>query len=124
MSALPLTKGRSGRRDLAVMSAPPRIAAPHWFNAKDSTTLDLSHGGPITIVEFSAWWCAGCSLSYPDLLAVQRKYGADKVHLVLVTNLMGRLRADTALTTDDAIAVSDLVAESEEGDYGSIARKR
>ncbi len=122
-----------------VGQAPPRIAAPHWFNAADGTTLDFSHGAPVTIVVFSAWWCAACSLSYPDLLAVQQKYGADKVRLVLVTNLMGQFRADTALTADAElaklkqyftgehgltcpIAVSDFVEERDEGDYGPIAR--
>lgn len=118
--------------------AAPSITAPHWFNAADGTTLDLSRGGPVTIVAFSAWWCKACTLSYPELLAVEQKYGPDKVRLVLVTNLMGQFRKDTALTTDAElgklkqyftgehglscpIAVDDLAKENDYGDYGPIA---
>jgi thiol-disulfide isomerase/thioredoxin len=118
---------------------PPSITATHWLNAADGTTLDLSRGGPVTIIAFSAWWCPACSLSYPELLAAQQKYGADKVRLVLVTNLMGQFRSDTGLTTDAElgklkqyftgehglscpIAVGDFAKESDEGDYGPIAK--
>ncbi len=78
---------------------PPPITAPHWFNAPTGTrTMDPSRGGPVTIVELTAWWCAACTRSYPDLIAVQKKYGADKVRLIMATNLMGQFRTDTALT--------------------------
>jgi thiol-disulfide isomerase/thioredoxin len=78
---------------------PPPITAPHWFNAPTgTTTIDPSRGGPVTIVELTAWWCAACTRSYPDLVAVQKKYGADKVRLVMATSLMGQFRADTGLT--------------------------
>lgn len=82
-----------------VGQAPPPITAPHWFNATTgTTTIDPSRGGPVTIVELTAWWCAACTRSYPDLVALQKKYGADKVRLVMATNLMGQFRADTGLT--------------------------
>jgi hypothetical protein len=101
--------------------APPPIAAPHWFNAADGTTLDLSRGCPITIVEFSAYWCHGCVLSYPDLLAVQKKYGANQVRLVVVTNLLGRFRGDTGLTLDVELARLKQYFTQEQGLTGPIA---
>ena len=83
---------------------PPTISAPHWFNAPaGTTTIDPSTGGPVTIVELTAWWCAACTRSYPALLDLQKKYGT-KVRLVLATSLMGRFRADSGLTPAGELA--------------------
>lgn len=83
---------------------PPRIGAPHWFNqAAGTTTFDPSTGGPVTIVEVTAWWCAACTRSYPALLDLQQKYGS-KIRVVLATSLMGRFRADTNLTPSVELA--------------------
>jgi hypothetical protein len=77
---------------------PPRITAPHWFNEPaGTTTVDPSSGGPVTVVELTAWWCAACTRSYPALVDLQKKYGS-QVRVVLSTSLMGRFRADTDLT--------------------------
>ena len=77
---------------------PPRITASHWFNEPAGTTMvDPSTGGPVTVVEITAWWCAACTRSYPALVDLQKKYGS-KLRLVLATSLMGRFRADTGLT--------------------------
>jgi thiol-disulfide isomerase/thioredoxin len=77
---------------------PPRITAPHWFNEPaGTTTVDPSSGGPVTVVELTAWWCAACTRSYPALVDLQKKYGSE-LRVVLATSLMGRFRADSDLT--------------------------
>jgi len=81
------------------------ITAPHWLGAPAGTrTMDPATGGAITIVEQTAWWCAACNRSYPALLRIQHRYGADKVHVLLATNLMGRFRADTDLAPNAELA--------------------
>jgi thiol-disulfide isomerase/thioredoxin len=83
----------------------PAIAAPHWFNtAANTETLDPGAGGPVTIIELTAWWCAACERSYAELDAIQKKYGANRVRLVMSTSLMGRFRRDTALAPDAELA--------------------
>ena len=83
---------------------PPRITAAHWFNEPaGTTTVDPSSGGPVTVVELTAWWCAACTRSYPALVDLQKKYGP-KLRLVLATNLMGRFRADTNLAPSVELA--------------------
>jgi hypothetical protein len=78
--------------------APP-IAAPHWLGAPPRTTrIDASTSGTATVLEITAWWCPACVRSYPALLNVVKHHGAENVRVVLATNLMGQIRADTGLT--------------------------
>jgi thiol-disulfide isomerase/thioredoxin len=83
---------------------PPRITAPHWFNEPTgTTTIDPSSGGPVTVVELTAWWCPACTRSYPALLDLQKKYGS-QLRVVLATSLMGRFRADSGLSPSVELA--------------------
>jgi hypothetical protein len=78
--------------------AAPAIVAPHWLGAPAGTTrVDPAQAGTVTVVEITAWWCAACQRSYPALLDVVKRYGARNVRVVLATNLMGQIRADTGL---------------------------
>jgi len=83
------------RYQLVGMRAPP-LRAPHWINASGTTQIDPGAGGPVTVIEMTAWWCGSCIRSYPTLASFARTYG-DRVHLVLATGLLGRFRDDTAL---------------------------
>jgi hypothetical protein len=76
----------------------PAVTAAYWVKGPAGTsTLDLGAGGPVTIVEMTAWWCGSCRRSYPWIRHVLRHYG-DSVRVVLATNLMGRFHQDTGLT--------------------------
>jgi hypothetical protein len=76
----------------------PAVTAAYWVKGPAETpTLDLGAGGPVTIVEMTAWWCGSCRRSYPWIRHILRHYG-DSVRVVLATNLMGRFHQDTGLT--------------------------
>ena len=94
--------GVLARLELIGTAAAP-LTAPRWLNLPaGATTLDLK--GKVTLIEFSAHWCAPCTQSYPALNRFRRALGAQGFQAVIATELYGYFGAAKALTPDAELA--------------------
>ncbi|MCC6431979.1 MAG: TlpA family protein disulfide reductase [Gemmatimonadaceae bacterium] len=79
------------------------IVGEHWINAPDVPGAVPVGQGKVTIIEFTAHWCAPCRNSYPGMLELSKRFPADKFETVLVTDLYGYL-GSTKMTAEEEIA--------------------
>ena len=79
------------------------LTAPRWLSMPaGATSLDLK--GKVTLIEFSAHWCAPCTQSYPALNRFRRAFGAQGFQAVIATELYGYFAAAKSLTPDNELA--------------------
>ena len=78
--------------------APP-ITASRWLNLP-AGQRELSLTGGVTLVEFSAHWCAPCEMSYPALRRLHAKYRARGFRVVIVTSLYGYYKKEKNLAPE------------------------
>jgi hypothetical protein len=94
--------GVLARLELIGTAAAP-LTAPRWLNMPaGATSLDLK--GKVTLIEFSAHWCAPCTQSYPALNRFRRAFGAQGFQVVIATELYGYFGADKSLSPDAELA--------------------
>jgi thiol-disulfide isomerase/thioredoxin len=72
----------------AAVAALPKLGpAPAW-SLKDVSGKDVSSAqfaGKVVVVDFWATWCGPCREEIPGYIALQKKYGADKLAIVGVS---------------------------------------
>ncbi len=70
------------------MAALPKLGpAPAW-NLKDvdgNAVSSAKFAGKVVVVDFWATWCGPCVREIPGYIALQKKYGADKLAIVGVS---------------------------------------
>ncbi len=64
------------------------IVGDHWINAPDQPGEAQVGHGKITLVQFTAHWCAPCRNSYPGMLQLAKSFG-DAYETIFVTDLYG-----------------------------------
>jgi thiol-disulfide isomerase/thioredoxin len=94
--------GLLGRLELIGTPAAP-LTAPRWLGVPAGTTVvDLK--GKVTLIEFSAHWCAPCTQSYPALNRFRKAFGAQGFHTIIVTELYGYFGTARNLAPDAELA--------------------
>lgn len=64
------------------------LKGAYWLNvAPETKQLDL--GGRVTLVQFTAHWCAPCRKSYPALLKLHQQFQERGLEVVMSTKLYG-----------------------------------
>lgn len=66
----------------------PAIKAAHWING-DGTPNELSFGGRVTLLQFTAHWCIPCRNSYPAIHKFHDKFAKQGLEVVFSTQLYG-----------------------------------
>ena len=91
------------------------LTAPRWLSMPaGATVLDLK--GKVTLIEFSAHWCAPCTQSYPALNRFRKAFGAQGFQTAIATELYGffgtakNLAAEAELARDRAYFAKHLPA--------------
>ncbi len=74
---------RPTRTRLKIGDPAPELSAVTWLTGGG---FDGFKPGTVYVLEFWATWCPPCLDAMPELAAVQRKYAADNVVVVPVTN--------------------------------------
>jgi len=96
------TVARSVKPDLdrleLVGTAAAPITAPRWLNVPaGTTTLDLTHNGQVTLLEFSAHWCVPCKKSSPAVNRLRARFGSRGFRVVMATQLYGFFERETSV---------------------------
>lgn len=81
------------------------IEAPRWFNAKEGTrSVELA--GKVTLIQFTAHWCAPCRKSYPAMLMYHEKFSKEGLQVIFVTQLYGFFEQRRPLNAEEEIAAN------------------
>ncbi|HMV50236.1 MAG TPA: TlpA disulfide reductase family protein, partial [Blastocatellia bacterium] len=74
----------------------PAIKAAHWINAESvprpvgsDASKELSFGGRVTLLQFTAHWCIPCRNSYPAIHKFHDKFAEQGLEVVFSTQLYG-----------------------------------
>jgi len=90
-TAMQVRRALSGLRALYALvgtrAAP--VAAQHWINAPDTLTVVPVGGGNVTLIQFTAHWCAPCRNSYPGFKRIGTRFAGRAFEALLVTDLYG-----------------------------------
>lgn len=81
--------------------APP-IKATHWING-DNAPKELSFGGRVTLLQFTAHWCIPCRNSYPAITKFHGKFAKQGLEVVFSTQLYGFFDKRDDLKPEDEI---------------------
>jgi thiol-disulfide isomerase/thioredoxin len=65
------------------------IAAGHWVNAPDTLTTVPVGDGKVTLLQFTAHWCAPCRNSYPGFKRVAERFAGAAFEPLFVTDVYG-----------------------------------
>lgn len=65
------------------------VVAQHWINAPDTLTAVPVGGGRVTLIQFTAHWCAPCRNSYPGFKRIGTRFAGRAFEALLVTDLYG-----------------------------------
>ena len=80
------------------------IVAGHWVNAPDTlTTLPLGNGR-VTLIQFTAHWCAPCRNSYPGFKRVAARFANTAFDPVFVTGIYGMFEGRRATVEEELAA--------------------
>jgi hypothetical protein len=94
--------GTLARLELIGKPAAP-LTAPRWLNLPSGQTA-LEFTGKVTLIEFSAHWCAPCTQSYPALNRFRAQFGAKGFQTVIATELYGYFGPAKSLSPDAELA--------------------
>lgn len=72
------------------------IAAQHWLNAPDALGAMAVGRGRVTLIQFTAHWCAPCRNSYPGFKRLAARFRGDDFQAVMVTDLYGNFEGRPA----------------------------
>jgi thiol-disulfide isomerase/thioredoxin len=65
------------------------IVAEHWINAPDTLTTVPVGNGKVTLIQFTAHWCAPCRNSYPGFKRLAARFTGRAFDAVMVTDIYG-----------------------------------
>ena len=65
------------------------VVARHWINAPDTLTEVPVGGGKVTLIQFTAHWCAPCRNSYPAFKRINTRFAGPTFQALMVTDLYG-----------------------------------
>jgi hypothetical protein len=102
----PGTPGRFAdlrNRYALIGTAAAPITGQWWVNGGDSAKPVQPGNGKVTIVEFTAHWCAPCRNSYPGMRALADHFKGKAFDAVLVTDLYGYIGAKRNLTPEEEV---------------------
>jgi thiol-disulfide isomerase/thioredoxin len=74
-----------------------------WINGTDGASLTPGDGR-VTLIQFTAHWCAPCKHSYPGMLNMSRHFAGKPVESILYTDLYGFIGAKANLTPEQEVA--------------------
>jgi thiol-disulfide isomerase/thioredoxin len=78
------------------------VEAPQWLQAAPPNgRMDMP--GHVSIVQFTAHWCGPCRESYPGIVRLANKFGAQGFRVVMVTQLYGYFESQRNLTPADEL---------------------
>jgi len=81
------------------------LTGTHWMNAAPGITqLDLR--GRVTLIQFTAHWCAPCRQSYPDFLKLHKQFGRRGLDVVMSTQLYGYFAGRQNLKPEEEMAAN------------------
>ncbi len=85
-----------------------------WWVNTDTPPASMQPGnGKVTLVEFTAHWCAPCRNSYPGLTELSKHFQGKPFEGVMVTNLYGYLGAQRPLTPEQEVAADRIYYSTE-----------
>ena len=83
------------------------LTAAYWINAVPGVTqVDLR--GRVTLLQFTAHWCASCRQSYPDFVKLHKQFNRRGLDVVMSTQLYGYFAGRQNLKPQEEMAaISD-----------------
>jgi thiol-disulfide isomerase/thioredoxin len=83
------------------------VVAEHWINAPDTLTTVPVGDGKVTLLQFTAHWCAPCRNSYPGFKRVAARFAGAAFQPMFVTDVYGtfegrQVTLEEELTADRA----------------------
>lgn len=76
------------KRYSQIGQAAPAIKAAHWINGANAPK-ELSFGGRVTLLQFTAHWCIPCRNSYPAITKFHDKFAKQGLEVIFSTQLYG-----------------------------------
>jgi thiol-disulfide isomerase/thioredoxin len=81
------------------------LKGAYWINASPVTSqLDLR--GQVTLIQFTAHWCAPCRDSYPGMLKLHRQFNRRGLDVVMSTQLYGYFARRQDLKPEEEMAAN------------------
>ncbi len=81
----------------------PPVKGTYWLNAPpDTKQFDTT--GRVTLIQFTAHWCAPCRKSYPAMLKMHEKFAARGLDVMLATELYGYFEQQYDLKPEQELA--------------------
>ncbi|MBL0170577.1 MAG: redoxin domain-containing protein [Gemmatimonadaceae bacterium] len=80
------------------------VVGEHWLNAPDQPGAADVGNGKVTLVQFTAHWCAPCRNSYPGMLELSKYFGSTNYETIFVTDLYGYLGTAKNLSAAEEVA--------------------
>jgi thiol-disulfide isomerase/thioredoxin len=91
------------RRYSMIGKPAPPVAAKWWLGtSKEDEKVDFA--GRVTILQFTAHWCAPCRKSYPDMLQLFEQYKSKGLQVVFATELYGFFQTRRNISAEDELA--------------------
>lgn len=84
----------------------PAINAAHWINGANAPK-ELSFGGRVTLLQFTAHWCVPCRNSYPAILKFHDRFAKQGLEVVFSTQLYGYFDKRDELKAEEEIAADE-----------------
>ncbi|MGZ5436367.1 MAG: TlpA family protein disulfide reductase [Pyrinomonadaceae bacterium] len=82
----------------------PQLFPRSVLNAPDSEPPGSVRKGHVTVMLFAAYWCGPCHDIYPHVIDISRKFKADGVQVLLVTQLADPTQDSKAPKPDEELA--------------------
>lgn len=76
------------KRYSQIGQAAPALKAAHWINGANAPK-ELSFGGRITLLQFTAHWCIPCRNSYPAIQKLHDQFAKQGLEVIFSTQLYG-----------------------------------
>jgi thiol-disulfide isomerase/thioredoxin len=83
----------------------PELFPRNVLNAPKSEDPGRVRQGQVTVMLFAAYWCGPCHDIYPDVIDVSRKFKANGLQVMLVTQLSNITNDSKALKPDEELAL-------------------
>ncbi len=79
------------------------ITGQWWLNSDNPTKVLQPGTGKVTVIEFTAHWCAPCRNSYPGLIELSSHFAGKPFEGVMVTSLYGYIGTRRPLTPEQEV---------------------
>lgn len=87
------------------------VVAEHWINAPDTLTTVPLGAGKVTLLQFTAHWCAPCRNSYPGFKRVAARFAGAAFEPMMVTDLYGTFEGRQVTAEEELAADRTYYAE-------------